>query len=69
MLLTVRQVIALSDEEEAPPSPEQLKRDKEIIAKLQSKKKEELEKRKPGKTIDKKKVSELFEDRMKKQKK
>nr|MDO8099595.1 hypothetical protein [Candidatus Njordarchaeota archaeon] len=59
----------MSDEEEAPPSPEQLKRDKEIIAKLQSKKKEELEKRKPGKTIDKKKVSELFEDRMKKQKK
>jgi hypothetical protein len=56
------------DEEEAPPSPEQLKRDKEIIAKLQSKKKEELEKDKSGKSMDKKKVVQLFEDRMKKQK-
>nr|MDO8135753.1 hypothetical protein [Candidatus Njordarchaeum guaymaensis] len=57
------------DEEEAPPSPEQLKKDREIIAKLQNKKKEELEKGKPGKAVDKKKVGELFEGRMKKQKK
>jgi hypothetical protein len=62
-------VVTLSDEEETPPSPEQLKRDREIIAKLQSKKREELEKDKSAKSIDKKKVVQLFEDRMKKQKK
>jgi hypothetical protein len=58
----------LSDEEEAPPSAEQLKKDREIIAKLQSKKKEELQKDKSGKAVDKKKVGQLFEDRFKKEK-
>ena len=58
-----------SDDEEAPPSPEQVKKDKEMIAKLQSKRKEELEKSKPGKAVDKKKTSELFEERLKKEKK
>jgi hypothetical protein len=56
------------DEEEAPPTPEQLKRDREIIAKLQSKKKEELKKTEAGKTADKKKAEELFEKRLKKAK-
>jgi hypothetical protein len=56
------------DEEEAPPTPEQLKRDREIIAKLQSKKKEELKKTETGETTDKKKAEELFEKRLKKAK-
>jgi hypothetical protein len=54
------------DEEEAPPTPEQLKRDKEIIAKLQSKQKEELKKTDAGKGVDKKKTEDLFEKRLKK---
>ena len=58
----------MSKEEDAPPTPEQLKKDKEIIAKLQSKKKEELQKENAGKGIDKKKVGSLFDDRMKKDK-
>ncbi|WXG46341.1 MAG: hypothetical protein WED05_06710 [Candidatus Atabeyarchaeum deiterrae] len=57
------------DDDEAPPSPEQLKKDKEMIAKLQNRRKEELEKSKPGKIMDKEKASELFEERLKRQKK
>ena len=56
------------DEEEAPPTPEQLKRDKEIIAKLQSKQKEDLKKTDAGKGVDKKKAEDLFEKRLKKTK-
>jgi hypothetical protein len=56
------------DEDEAPPTPEQLKRDKEIIAKLQNKQKEELKKTDAGKGLDKKKTEDLFEKRMKKSK-
>jgi hypothetical protein len=56
------------DEEEAQPTPEQIKRDREIIAKLQSKKKEELKKTDTGKAADKKKAQDLFEKRLKKEK-
>jgi hypothetical protein len=57
-----------NDEEEAPPTPEQLKRDKEIIAKLQNKQKEELKKTDAGKGVDKKRTEDLFEKRLKKAK-
>jgi hypothetical protein len=63
-----RVVIQMSDEDEAPPTPEQLKRDKEIIAKLQSKKKEELKKTEVAKLGDKKKAEDLFEKRLRKAK-
>ena len=56
------------DEDEAPPTPEQLKKDKEIIAKLQSKQKEELKKTDAGEGVDKKKTEDLFEKRLKKSK-
>jgi hypothetical protein len=56
------------DEEEAPPTPEQLKRDREIIAKLQNKQKEELKKTDAGEGVDKKKTEDLFEKRLKKPK-
>jgi len=56
------------DEEEAPPTPEQIKRDREIIAKLQNKQKQELKKTDAGQGVDKKKAEDLFEKRMKKSK-
>ncbi|WXG43642.1 MAG: hypothetical protein WED04_06320 [Promethearchaeati archaeon SRVP18_Atabeyarchaeia-1] len=56
------------DEDESPPSPEQLKKDKEIIAKLQSKRKEELKQTELEKPADKKKAEALFEKRLKKEK-
>jgi hypothetical protein len=56
------------DEEEKPPTPEQLKRDREIIAKLQSKRKEELKQTETEKAADKKKAEDLFEKRLKKSK-
>jgi hypothetical protein len=55
-----------NEDEEAPPTAEQIKRDKEIIAKLQNKKKEELKKTDVAKAADKKKTEELFEKRLKK---
>jgi hypothetical protein len=55
------------NEEEKPPTPEQLKRDKEIIAKLQSKRKEELKQTETEKAADKKKAAALFEKRLKKE--
>lgn len=58
----------MSDEDEAPPTPEQLKRDKEIIAKLQNKKKEELKNIDIAKPGDKRKAEDLFEKRLKKTK-
>jgi hypothetical protein len=66
--IRARVVIQMSDEDEAPPTPEQLKRDKEIIAKLQSKKKEELKKTEVAKPGDKKKAEDLFEKRLRKAK-
>ena len=56
------------DEEEKPPTPEQLKKDREIIAKLQSKRKEELKQTETEKAADKKKAEGLFEKRLKKAK-
>ena len=57
-----------NDDEEAPPTPEQLKRDREIIAKLQNKQKQELKKTDAAEGVDKKKAEDLFEKRMKKSK-
>ena len=54
------------DEEEKPPTPEQLKRDKEIIAKLQNKRKEELKQTETENAAEKKKAEDLFEKRLKK---
>ena len=55
-------------DEEAPPTPEQLKRDRDIIAKLQKKQREELKKTDAGIGVDKKKTEDLFEKRLKKSK-
>jgi hypothetical protein len=55
-------------DEEAPPTPEELKRDREIIAKLQKKQKDELKKTDAGVGVDKKKTEDLFEKRLKKTK-
>jgi hypothetical protein len=56
------------NEEERPPTPEQLKKDREIIAKLQNKRKEELKQTEIEKAADKKKTEALFEKRFKKAK-
>ena len=66
--ITVVNQMSSDDEKEAPPTPEQLKRDREIIAKLQNKQKEELKKTNAGKGVDKKKAEDLFEKRLKKDK-
>lgn len=68
MYTTVVNKMSGDDEEEAPPTPEQLKRDREIIAKLQSKQKQELKKTDAGQGVDKKKAEDLFEKRLKKTK-
>jgi hypothetical protein len=56
------------DEDQSPPTPEQLKRDREIIAKLQNKQKQELKKTDAAEGVDKKKTEDLFEKRLKKTK-